>query len=211
MHQRPLLFQDAPVAARASIFLECAYFVNQCSQGNWPSWMQTYANLSAQHGAHKRAVIQQRTAAALFYRWAEVAIHRYVIVIRACFYLLRPCIFLFISFYLWDLIFCFCCCLFVLTCSTNSSELIEDLNLDLLYMRRVTNNVAGWKLFYQNCWDRNQTLATGLGKQYSTSWASLSPALSFCLVNWFDMALFDMILFLAKNFSRSLRMELLEE
>ncbi|XP_067933205.1 protein unc-80 homolog [Watersipora subatra] len=63
-----LLQLDAPVAARASMYLECAYFVNQCTQGNWPSWMQT--NLSTP-GAYKRTITLQRTAAALFYRWAE--------------------------------------------------------------------------------------------------------------------------------------------
>ena len=69
----PILFlQDAPVASKACLYLECAYFVNQCTQGNWPSWMQPYSNVSARSATFKRTVILQRTAAALFYRWAEV-------------------------------------------------------------------------------------------------------------------------------------------
>ncbi|XP_029696079.1 protein unc-80 homolog isoform X9 [Takifugu rubripes] len=31
---------EAPVVARASLFLECARFVHRCNRGNWPEWMK---------------------------------------------------------------------------------------------------------------------------------------------------------------------------
>ncbi|XP_077449697.1 protein unc-80 homolog isoform X18 [Stigmatopora argus] len=31
---------EAPIVARASLFLECARFVHRCNRGNWPEWMK---------------------------------------------------------------------------------------------------------------------------------------------------------------------------
>ncbi|CAI5761685.1 Hypothetical predicted protein [Podarcis lilfordi] len=31
---------EAPVVARAALFLECARFVHRCNRGNWPEWMK---------------------------------------------------------------------------------------------------------------------------------------------------------------------------
>jgi len=59
--------------ARASLLLECAFYVNKCQRGQWPSWMQTYTGTNIRNATYKRMVTVQRTAAAMFYRWAEVS------------------------------------------------------------------------------------------------------------------------------------------
>ncbi|XP_060527222.1 protein unc-80 homolog isoform X3 [Cylas formicarius] len=70
------------VVARATLFLECAYFVHCCNKGQWPSWMKlnfpvfrpsgplpTRGNC---HNVNRRAHVMQRAAGKMFYQWAEI-------------------------------------------------------------------------------------------------------------------------------------------
>lgn len=80
------IFQEAPVVARAALFLECARFVHRCNRGNWPEWMKghhvniTKKGLSRGRSpivGNKRNQKLQWNAAKLFYQWGDV---------RACFF-----------------------------------------------------------------------------------------------------------------------------
>ncbi|CAG2053074.1 unnamed protein product [Timema podura] len=71
----------APVVAKASLFLECSYFVHCCNKGQWPTWMKLnfpifrpsgpMATRGAPSGM-RRTHILQRAAGKMFYQWAEV-------------------------------------------------------------------------------------------------------------------------------------------
>lgn len=76
-------FQEAPVVARAALFLECARFVHRCNRGNWPEWMKghhvniTKKGLSRGRSpivGNKRNQKLQWNAAKLFYQWGDVSI-----------------------------------------------------------------------------------------------------------------------------------------
>nr|CAD7425389.1 unnamed protein product [Timema monikensis] len=70
----------APVVAKASLFLECSYFVHCCNKGQWPTWMKLnfpifrpsgpMATRGAPSGM-RRTHILQRAAGKMFYQWAE--------------------------------------------------------------------------------------------------------------------------------------------
>ncbi|XP_026563417.1 protein unc-80 homolog [Pseudonaja textilis] len=71
---------EAPVVARAALFLECARFVHRCNRGNWPEWMKghhvniTKKGLSRGRSpivGNKRNQKLQWNAAKLFYQWGE--------------------------------------------------------------------------------------------------------------------------------------------
>ncbi|XP_061463850.1 protein unc-80 homolog [Rhineura floridana] len=71
---------EAPVAARAALFLECARFVHRCNRGNWPEWMKghhvniTKKGLSRGRSpivGNKRNQKLQWNAAKLFYQWGD--------------------------------------------------------------------------------------------------------------------------------------------
>nr|XP_054770882.1 protein unc-80 homolog [Lytechinus pictus] len=73
----------APVVARAALFLECCHFVHRCNYGDWPDWMRFNVRgargrgLSNVFGArgtsscYRKHASLQRTAAKMFYLWAE--------------------------------------------------------------------------------------------------------------------------------------------
>ncbi|KAJ8665380.1 hypothetical protein QAD02_007042, partial [Eretmocerus hayati] len=70
----------APVVARAAMILECAYFVQQCNKGIWPTWMKlnfpmfrpsVALNSRNVPTGLRRTHVLQRTAGKLFYQWAE--------------------------------------------------------------------------------------------------------------------------------------------
>lgn len=74
--------QEAPVVARAALFLECARFVHRCNRGNWPEWMKghhvniTKKGLSRGRSpivGNKRNQKLQWNAAKLFYQWGDVS------------------------------------------------------------------------------------------------------------------------------------------
>ncbi|KAB0399072.1 hypothetical protein E2I00_002605 [Balaenoptera physalus] len=71
---------EAPVVARAALFLECARFVYRCNRGNWPEWMKghhvniTKKGLSRGRSpivGNKRNQKLQWNAAKLFYQWGD--------------------------------------------------------------------------------------------------------------------------------------------
>uniref|UniRef100_A0A663LXR0 Unc-80 homolog, NALCN channel complex subunit n=1 Tax=Athene cunicularia TaxID=194338 RepID=A0A663LXR0_ATHCN len=71
---------EAPVVARAALFLECARFVHRCNRGNWPEWMKghhvniTKKGLSRGRSpivGNKRNQKLQWNAAKLFYQWGD--------------------------------------------------------------------------------------------------------------------------------------------
>ncbi|XP_050772025.1 protein unc-80 homolog isoform X7 [Gopherus flavomarginatus] len=71
---------EAPVVARAALFLECARFVHRCNRGNWPEWMKghhvniTKKGLSRGRSpivGNKRNQKLQWSAAKLFYQWGD--------------------------------------------------------------------------------------------------------------------------------------------
>nr|XP_020864423.1 protein unc-80 homolog isoform X7 [Phascolarctos cinereus] len=73
---------EAPVVARAALFLECARFVHRCNRGNWPEWMKghhvniTKKGLSRGRSpivGNKRNQKLQWNAAKLFYQWGDVS------------------------------------------------------------------------------------------------------------------------------------------
>uniref|UniRef100_A0A5K3ERF1 Ras-GAP domain-containing protein n=1 Tax=Mesocestoides corti TaxID=53468 RepID=A0A5K3ERF1_MESCO len=56
---------NAPVLARACLLLECAYFVNRCNRGEWPSWMKMNFPMPMQqveHNSQITAASQQHIA-----------------------------------------------------------------------------------------------------------------------------------------------------
>ncbi|KAH0621692.1 hypothetical protein JD844_023269, partial [Phrynosoma platyrhinos] len=72
--------KEAPVVARAALFLECARFVHRCNRGNWPEWMKghhvniTKKGLSRGRSpivGNKRNQKLQWNAAKLFYQWGD--------------------------------------------------------------------------------------------------------------------------------------------
>ncbi|XP_063789189.1 protein unc-80 homolog isoform X22 [Pseudophryne corroboree] len=72
---------EAPVVARAALFLECARFVHRCNRGNWPEWMKGHHVNIAKKGlsrgrspivGNKRNQKLQWNAAKLFYQWGDV-------------------------------------------------------------------------------------------------------------------------------------------
>ncbi|XP_075463304.1 protein unc-80 homolog isoform X20 [Ascaphus truei] len=72
---------EAPVVARAALFLECARFVQRCNRGNWPEWMKGHHVNIAKKGlsrgrspivGNKRNQKLQWNAAKLFYQWGDV-------------------------------------------------------------------------------------------------------------------------------------------
>lgn len=75
-------FQEAPVVARASLFLECARFVHRCNRGNWPEWMKGHhVNLTKRGLSRGRSPIVgnkrnqklQWSAAKHFCQWGDVS------------------------------------------------------------------------------------------------------------------------------------------
>ncbi|KYB29509.1 Protein unc-80 homolog-like Protein [Tribolium castaneum] len=69
------------VVARATLFLECAYFVHCCNKGQWPSWMKLNFPMFRPSGplpargpttGIRRSHIMQKAAGKMFYQWAEV-------------------------------------------------------------------------------------------------------------------------------------------
>ncbi|XP_067892393.1 protein unc-80 homolog [Heterodontus francisci] len=71
---------EAPVVARAALFLECARFVHRCNRGNWPEWMKGHHVNIAKKGlsrgrspvvGNKRNQKLQWKAAKLFCQWGE--------------------------------------------------------------------------------------------------------------------------------------------
>ena len=79
-----LCSQHAPVVARAAMFLECCHFVHRCNYGEWPDWMRFNVRgtrgrgmsnafgLRATPSVYRKHASLQRTAAKMFYMWAEV-------------------------------------------------------------------------------------------------------------------------------------------
>ncbi|XP_032879501.1 protein unc-80 homolog isoform X3 [Amblyraja radiata] len=72
---------EAPVVARAALFLECARFVHRCNRGNWPEWMKGHHVSITKKGlsrgrspivGNKRNQKLQWKAAKLFCQWGEV-------------------------------------------------------------------------------------------------------------------------------------------
>ncbi|KAF7271721.1 hypothetical protein GWI33_015431 [Rhynchophorus ferrugineus] len=74
------------VVARATLFLECAYFVHCCNKGQWPQWMKLSFPIfrpsgplptrGNSHGGNRRSHMMQRAAGKMFHQWAEVIGHR---------------------------------------------------------------------------------------------------------------------------------------
>uniref|UniRef100_A0A672M4W4 Unc-80 homolog, NALCN channel complex subunit n=1 Tax=Sinocyclocheilus grahami TaxID=75366 RepID=A0A672M4W4_SINGR len=71
---------EAPVVARASLFLECARFVHRCNRGNWPEWMKGHHVNITKRGlsrgrspvaGNKRNTKLQWNAAKHFYQWGD--------------------------------------------------------------------------------------------------------------------------------------------
>ncbi|XP_078260328.1 protein unc-80 homolog isoform X2 [Rhinoraja longicauda] len=71
---------EAPVVARAALFLECARFVHRCNRGNWPEWMKGHHVSITKKGlsrgrspivGNKRNQKLQWKAAKLFCQWGE--------------------------------------------------------------------------------------------------------------------------------------------
>ncbi|XP_053540162.1 protein unc-80 homolog [Ictalurus punctatus] len=71
---------EAPVVARASLFLECARFVHRCNRGNWPEWMKGHHVNITKRGlsrgrspvaGNKRNNKLQWNAAKYFYQWGD--------------------------------------------------------------------------------------------------------------------------------------------
>ncbi|XP_050510714.1 protein unc-80 homolog isoform X5 [Diabrotica virgifera virgifera] len=72
----------ATVIARATLLLECAYFVHCCNKNQWPSWMKYNLPVYRPSGplpargnsttGLRRSHIMQRAAGKMFYQWAEV-------------------------------------------------------------------------------------------------------------------------------------------
>ncbi|XP_076872130.1 protein unc-80 homolog isoform X4 [Brachyhypopomus gauderio] len=71
---------EAPVVARASLFLECARFVHRCNRGNWPEWMKGHHVNITKRGlsrgrspvaGNKRNNKLQWNAAKHFYQWGD--------------------------------------------------------------------------------------------------------------------------------------------
>ncbi|XP_063072865.1 protein unc-80 homolog [Engraulis encrasicolus] len=71
---------EAPVVARASLFLECARFVHRCNRGNWPEWMKGHHVNITKRGlsrgrspvvGNKRNQKLQWNAAKHFYQWGD--------------------------------------------------------------------------------------------------------------------------------------------
>lgn len=68
--------------ARATLLLECAYFVHCCNKGQWPTWMKLAFPMfrpsvplptrGASSGI-RRTHIMQRAAGKMFFQWAEVS------------------------------------------------------------------------------------------------------------------------------------------
>lgn len=76
------IFQEAPVVARASLFLECARFVHRCNRGNWPEWMKGHHVNITKRGlsrgrspivGNKRNQKLQWNAAKHFCQWGDVS------------------------------------------------------------------------------------------------------------------------------------------
>lgn len=75
--------QEAPVVARASLFLECARFVHRCNRGNWPEWMKGHHVNITKRGlsrgrspivGNKRNQKLQWNAAKHFCQWGDVSL-----------------------------------------------------------------------------------------------------------------------------------------
>ncbi|XP_062907898.1 protein unc-80 homolog isoform X3 [Mobula hypostoma] len=71
---------EAPVVARAALFIECARFVHRCNRGNWPEWMKGHHVSITKKGlsrgrspivGNKRNQKLQWKAAKLFCQWGE--------------------------------------------------------------------------------------------------------------------------------------------
>ncbi|TKS64882.1 Protein unc-80 -like protein [Collichthys lucidus] len=71
---------EAPVVARASLFLECARFVHRCNRGNWPEWMKGHHVNITKRGlsrgrspivGNKRNQKLQWNAAKYFCQWGD--------------------------------------------------------------------------------------------------------------------------------------------
>ncbi|KAI4831383.1 hypothetical protein KUCAC02_000926 [Chaenocephalus aceratus] len=71
---------EAPVVARASLFLECARFVHRCNRGNWPEWMKGHHVNITKRGlsrgrspivGNKRNQKLQWNAAKQFCQWGD--------------------------------------------------------------------------------------------------------------------------------------------
>ncbi|CAF3810181.1 unnamed protein product, partial [Didymodactylos carnosus] len=75
-----LLVLEAPVIAKASYLLECAYFVRRCSIGQWPEWMKINLSTFRPHDSFpirngnmnlRMNKLYQAAAARMFYVWGE--------------------------------------------------------------------------------------------------------------------------------------------
>ncbi|CAD5116523.1 DgyrCDS5405 [Dimorphilus gyrociliatus] len=79
-----LLDLEAPIVARATLFLECAYFINKCNKGEWPNWMKRNLPQLARRSFHNRnqptgykyTLLLQRNAAKMFHLWGEAIANR---------------------------------------------------------------------------------------------------------------------------------------
>ncbi|XP_056632405.1 protein unc-80 homolog isoform X2 [Diorhabda sublineata] len=70
------------VVARASLLLECAYFVHCCNKNQWPPWMKYNIPVYRPSGpipargnsttGLRRSHVMQRAAGKMFYQWAEI-------------------------------------------------------------------------------------------------------------------------------------------
>ena len=83
LHLLCRFFQEAPVVARASLFLECARFVHRCNRGNWPEWMKGHHVNITKRGlsrgrspivGNKRNQKLQWNAAKHFCQWGDVSL-----------------------------------------------------------------------------------------------------------------------------------------
>ncbi|KAG1666378.1 Protein unc-80 [Nymphon striatum] len=71
---------QAPVVARAALYLECCNFVHKCTKGQWPTWMKLNLPMFRPSGplanrgmpsGHQRTHLLQKAAGKMFYQWAE--------------------------------------------------------------------------------------------------------------------------------------------
>lgn len=78
-----ILFQDAPVIAKAAFLIKCAHFVRSCSLGRWPASMRINVATFRWHDAGTMRTngsirlrlnkVYQAAAARMFYIWGDVS------------------------------------------------------------------------------------------------------------------------------------------
>lgn len=77
-----VVFQEAPVVARACLLLECCILVHKCNQGEWPQWLRgSLPSLAHRRGGHspttaspfmfaqRRNLVAMHEAGVLFRAW----------------------------------------------------------------------------------------------------------------------------------------------